>query len=89
MWRTPTYSLMGKTPAEVTSENPEILDYVKFVFSASGIEWAVAAPDERSMHKYNENSYLLTAYHQSNFMDASTTYTLPDWMGRYHGMLDK
>ncbi|MBR3588811.1 MAG: Ig-like domain-containing protein [Clostridia bacterium] len=88
MWRTPTYSLKGKGPAEV-SENPEILDYVKFVLSANGIKWAVAAPDERSMHKYNENSYLLTAYHQSNLMEGSTTYTLPYWMGRYHGILDK
>lgn len=88
MWRTPSYSLKSKGPAEI-SENPEILDYVKFVLSANQIEWAVAAPDERSMHKYNENSYLLTAYHHSGFMEGSTTYTLPYWMGRYHGMLDK
>lgn len=85
----PTYSLKSKhQPAEI-GENPEILDYVKLILSAGSIEWAVAAPDERTMHKYNENSYILDGYYQPSFMEASTTYTLPYWMGRYHGMLSK
>lgn len=88
MWKTPSYSLKGKGPAEV-SENPEIIDYVKFVFSATGIDWAVAAPDERALHKYNENSYILNNHHNSTCMEGSTTYTLPYWLGRYHGMLEK
>ncbi len=88
MWKTPSYSLQGKQPAEV-GENPEILDYVKFVLSASGIDWAVAAPDERALHKYNENSYILNNHHSTTWMEGSTTYTLPYWLGRYHGMLNK
>lgn len=88
MWATPSYSLKGKGPAEV-SENPGIIDYVKFVFSAIGIDWAVAAPDERSFHKYNENPYILNHNHSPNRMEGSTTYTLPYWLGRYHGMLNK
>ena len=47
----------------------------------------VAAPDERAMHKYNGPSYVLTGDHDSNQMEGSTTYTLPYWMGVYHGML--
>ncbi|MBE6783552.1 MAG: hypothetical protein E7536_06025 [Ruminococcaceae bacterium] len=85
----PTYSLKSKhQPAEM-GENPEILDYAKLILSASSIEWAVAAPDERALHKYNENSYILNGYYQQTCMEASTTYTLPYWMGRYHGMLSK
>lgn len=89
MWYTPSYSLKGKNqPAEI-GENPEIPDYVKFVLSANRIEWTVAAPDERALHKYNENSYILNNHHNSTQMEGSTTYTLPYWLGRYHGMLDK
>lgn len=50
------------------------------------LEWKVAAADERGLHKYNGSSYSLTD-HQPNCMEGSTTYTLPYWMGRYHGML--
>ena len=82
------YSLDGKQPAEV-SENPEILDYVKFVLSANSLDWTVAAPDERALHKYNENPYILNNHHSTTWMEASTTYTLPYWLGRYHGMLNK
>ncbi len=89
MWYTPSYSLQSENqPAEI-GEDPEIMDYVKFVISASKIEWAVAAPDERALHKYNENSYILNNHHSTTSMEGSTTYTLPYWMGRYHGMLDK
>lgn len=84
----PSYSLKGNTPAEMP-ENPEIIDYVKFVLSARNIEWAVAAPDERALHKYNENPYILSHYYHNTFMEGSTTYTLPYWLGRYHGLLDK
>lgn len=49
--------------------------------------WAVAAPDERSMHKFNGASYGLTNNNDPNTMEGSTTYTLPYWMGIYHGML--
>lgn len=69
-------------------ENPEITDIIKFVLTASKLDWAVAAPDERSLHKYNISSYFLDNwYHQTNCMEASTTYTLPYWMGIYHGII--
>lgn len=85
----PTYSLKSKHQPAKIGENPEVMDYVKLILSASGIEWTVAAPDERSHHKYNENPYILEGYYQANMMDGSTTYTLPYWMGRYHGLLSK
>lgn len=88
IWYAPSYSLDGKLPAEVP-ENPEILDYVRFVLSASGVDWTVAAPDERAFHKYNENPYILNNHYSPISMEASTTYTLPYWLGRYHGMLNK
>lgn len=47
----------------------------------------VPAPDERAMHKYNNSSYILDADYNPNQMEGSTTYTLPYWMGVYHGML--
>ena len=69
-------------------ENPQITDIIKFVLTASKLDWAVAAPDERSLHKYNISSYFLDNwYHQTNCMEASTTYTLPYWMGIYHGII--
>ncbi len=84
----PSYSLKAENqPAEV-GENPEILDYIKLILSANNIEWAVAAPDERSLHKYNENPYNLNHHYHSGCMQNSATYTLPYWMGRYHGLLE-
>ena len=54
---------------------------------------AVAAPDERALHKYNRASYILKGndeeYYQPWMMEASTTYTLPYWFGRYHHLLKK
>ena len=70
-------------------KNPEIADIVKYALTASQLEWCVAAPDERSLHKYNECSYYLDTYHRSNCMQASTTYTLPYWMGVYHGIIER
>ncbi len=85
----PSYSLKSKhQPAEM-GENPEIMDYVKLILSSFSIEWAVAAPDERAFHKYNVNSYILNGQYSPTCLEASTTYTLPYWMARYHGMLDK
>ncbi|MBC5737485.1 Ig-like domain-containing protein [Lawsonibacter faecis] len=42
--------------------------------------------DERAIHKYNGSTYRLND-DDSNQMESSTTYTLPYWMGRYHGMI--
>ena len=52
-------------------------------------EISVAPFDERSVHKYNRSSYKLTdgGRDDPNSMEGSTIYTLPYWMGRYHGMI--
>ena len=49
-------------------------------------EIRVAPFDERAVHKYNGNTYKLYD-DNSNAMETSTTYTLPYWLGRYHGMI--
>lgn len=51
------------------------------------VEYAVAAPDERALHKFNNSTYRLND-DNPNRMEGSTTYTLPYWMGVYHGMLE-
>lgn len=51
------------------------------------LEYTVAPPDERSMHKYNGPSYRLDSGHEPDSMEGSTTYTLPYWLGVYHKML--
>lgn len=52
-------------------------------------EIRVAPFDERSVHKYNRSSYKLTdgGRDDPNSLEGSTTYTLPYWLGRYHGMI--
>jgi hypothetical protein len=56
------------------------------LLSGDAPEWAVAAYDERAFHKYNGSTYNLDGYNV-NVMEGGTTYTLPFWMGMYHGML--
>lgn len=84
-----TYDLGKSEYLPDLGKNPEIADIVKYALTASQLEWCVAAPDERSLHKYNECSYYLDTYHRSNCMQASTTYTLPYWMGVYHGIIER
>ena len=64
-----------------------ILQILGVVLTGTRLQWKVAAPDERELHKYNGSSYRLGTESQANEMEGSTTYTLPYWMGRYHGML--
>ena len=51
-------------------------------------QWKVAPADERALHKYNGSTYEMDNCHNIYEMEGSTTYTLPYWMGRYHGMLE-
>lgn len=83
-----SYDVTAGRPLFSNSDN-DIIKIIGIVISAAAgkIEWAVAAPDERSMHKYNGSSYRLDSDYNPNQMEGSTTYTLPYWMGRYHGML--
>ena len=85
----PSYSLEGMSEPLILPENAEIGDIIKFIFGILSIDWAVAPPDERAMHKFNESSYNLDVNHYTAFKEASTVYTLPYWMGRYHNMLSE
>ncbi len=65
----------------------DILKMIGIVFGLGKYEWSVAAPDERSMHKYNGSTFEIDNAHNIYEMEGSTTYSLPYWMGRYHGMI--
>lgn len=81
-----SYDPNVKKPWFSDSDN-NILKIIGMVLALNNLEWKVAAADERALHKYNGSSYRLESDHQVNCMEGSTTYTLPYWMGRYHGML--
>lgn len=81
-----TYDATYRKPLFHSSDN-NIIKLIGIVLSASKLKWKVAAPDERSIHKFNGSSYVLYGSYNPNHMEGSTTYTLPYWMGRYHGML--
>ena len=74
------------TPKFWNSDNT-ILKMAGIVFGLNNLEWAVAPFDERAMHKYNGSTYEMDNCYNPNEMEGSTTYSLPYWMGRYHGML--
>lgn len=85
----PSYSLEGRDGPLVLPENAEVGDIIKFILGILSLRWEVAAPDERSMHKFNECSYILSVYHNPRQKEASTVYTLPYWLGRYHNLLSE
>ncbi len=70
------------------NSNSKILKTVGMILGLTKLEQTVAAPDERAFHKYNGSSYDLNDAHNIYEMEGSTTYSLPYWMGRYHGMLE-
>ncbi len=82
-----SYNLSKGLALPELSGESSALDIVKFLFLASRLEWAVAAPDERALHKYNNSSFWLDNHYNPRHLEASTTYTLPYWLGLYHGML--
>lgn len=77
----------NKKTSRVPSTDNGILAAICMVLGITKLDYAVAAPDERALHKYNASSYKLESDNDPNRMEGSTTYTLPYWMGRYHGML--
>lgn len=81
-----SFDLQYKKPLFYNSDN-KILKIAGIVLSATSLKWKVAAPDERALHKYNGSSYTLGWVSQANEMEGSTTYTLPYWLGRYHGFI--
>ncbi len=82
-----TYSLVSKNQLAYTSYSSDFANTVAFVLSVNKLDWTVAAPDERALGKYNQCTYNLTRPYNTDIKESSTTYTLPYWMGRYHGML--
>ncbi len=83
-----SFDLTKKVPLFWNSDN-NILKLIGMVLALGKLEWAVAPADERSMHKYNGSTYEMDNNHNPFEMEGSTTYTLPYWMGRYHGMLSE
>ena len=89
-----TFKLDGKTPIKLTKDDPKAI--LELLLRAKDLAWCVAAPDERAVHKFNNSTYFLYGYingagtisfHKPDTMETSTQYTLPYWLGRYHGML--
>ena len=74
------------TPAFWNSDI-EIFKMVGLICGLGQYQWSVAAPDERSFHKYNGSTFEIDNAHNPYEREGSTTYSLPYWMGRYHGML--
>ena len=66
----------------------DTLKLIGLIIGLGKYEQKVAAPDERAFHKYNGSSYDLDDAHNIYEMEGSTTYSLPYWMGRHHGMLE-
>ncbi len=75
------------TPPFWNSDN-QIFKMVGILMGLGRYEWKVAPADERALHKYNGSTYEMDNCHNIYEMEGSTTYTLPYWMGRYHGMLE-
>ncbi|MCR5150890.1 MAG: Ig-like domain-containing protein [Clostridiales bacterium] len=84
-----TYDIGGSPVLPALSEKPDTKEIIRFALKLNGIKAAVAAPDERAHHKYNDSTYPLGGYHYTNQLTTSTTYTLPYWLGVYHGMIEK
>lgn len=87
MTTTLCYNLQTSKALPEIGEDADVLDIVNYILTAVNADWAVAAPDERSLHRFNDSSYHLGSYHRTNCMQPSTNFTLPYWMGVYHGML--
>ncbi len=75
------------TPPFWHSDN-DVLKMIGLVWGLGKYELTVAAADERAFHKYNGSTFDLNDAHNPGEMEGSTTYSLPYWMGRYHGMLE-
>ena len=80
-------------PFEYTQK---VIDHYKKEIEATnilGCKHMVLHPITKCIMPFREevdvvSSYFLDNwYHQTNCMEASTTYTLPYWMGSYHGII--
>ena len=64
----------------------KILRIIGMVLALGKLDLKIAPADERSFQKYNASSYELSSCYKPGEIEGSTTYSLPYWMGRYHGM---
>ena len=81
-----SFDLNGYVPMFWNSDN-KVLKIIGIVFSLGKLDLKIAPADERSFQKYNASSYALDDCYNPGEIEGSTTYSLPYWMGRYHGML--
>ena len=81
-----SFDLNGYVPMFWNSDN-DILKIIGMVFSLGKLDLKIAAADERAFQKYNGSSYIIDGCYNPGEIEGSTTYSLPYWMGRYHGML--
>ena len=84
-----TYNLKTSKPLPKADKDTDILGVIEYVLTVSQADWAVAPPDERQLYKYNTSSYFLERYYNPGCMQPSTTYTLPYWLGVYHGIIER
>ncbi len=82
-----SFDLNGYVPMFWNSDN-KVLKIIGMVFSLGKLDLKIAAADERTFQKYNASSYELNDCYNPGEIEGSTTYSLPYWMGRYHGMLE-
>lgn len=83
-----SYDLKRSPTLTPLSEKPDTKEIIRFALELTRVKAAVAAPDERALHKYNGSTYSLGGYHAPGQLYTSTTYTLPYWMAVYHGMIE-
>ncbi len=81
-----SYDKTSKRKIKTGKIDSEALQLINIMFSGAKLDWKVAAPDERGLHKFNNSTYVLEEY-SPNQMEGGTTYTLPFWLGMYHKML--
>lgn len=84
-----SYNLKTSPKLPELGEDAEVAEIAEYILKIPQLDWAVAAPDEKALHKYNSNSYSLNSHHAPYCLNTSTTYTLPYWMGVYHGMIKR
>lgn len=81
-----SFDAKGYLPPFWKSDN-NTLRLIGAIIGLAKLNWKVAAPDERALHKYNGSTYEIDCAYNPGEMEGSTTYSLPYWMGRYHNML--
>ncbi len=81
----PSYMIESGEPLG-TMDTSNVKSIAEYVLKVLKIKWAIAAPDERMLKKYNGSTYELHSDNSSR-IEGSTPYTLPYWMGKYHKMI--